>query len=159
MSWRSPPSTQLALLFDLFAQACFLRSKFTGGVARREVFGVEDLANLDLAVFVVGIWAPFNPFDGLVHGLHFPEPEASDQLLRLRKWPVDDEPLPTGEPNALPLGAGMKTLARKHHASFHQLFVELAHLREQLLARQHPRLGILAGFDNNHDFHLNTSLE
>ena len=47
----------------------------------------------------------------------------------------------------------MQSLPRKHHAGLHQLFIKLAHLGEQSLARHHARLRVLGGFDQNHESH------
>ena len=46
--------------------------------------------------------------------------------------------LPAGEPDALALAARVEAVARQHDAGLDQLFVELAHVGEQLLARHHP---------------------
>ena len=61
-----------------------------------------------------------------------------------------------GEPDAGALRAGLQPLAREHHAGLHQLLVELAHLGEQLLARQDARLGLLGGLDDHHEPHRNS---
>jgi len=53
----------------------------------------------------------------------------------------------------------MKALGCEHHAGFHQFFVELAHFCEQFPAWQRARLGIFAGFDNDHDFHFQIPLQ
>jgi hypothetical protein len=51
----------------------------------------------------------------------------------------------------------MQSLPRKHHASLHQLFIELAHLGEESFARHHARLRVLGGFDQNHESHRSVS--
>src|SRR6266480_6461204 len=51
-----------------------------------EVRRLEDLPNLDLEAVVEG--RALEPRDRLVLGLHLPQPEAGDQLLRLREGSV-----------------------------------------------------------------------
>src|SRR5262249_53879864 len=90
-SASSPPNQEFnlsALSFDLLAQAGFRRPELAGRVGRCEVFGLEQRANLDLALLVVGVGAALDPIDGLLQGLHLPEPEAGDQLFRLGERPV-----------------------------------------------------------------------
>src|SRR2546428_1509675 len=51
----------------------------------------------------------------------------------------------------------MEPLAREHHAGFHQLFVVLAHLGQDLLVREDARLRVLVGLDDNHESHRDLS--
>src|SRR5215469_4845974 len=48
----------------------------------------------------------------------------------------------------------MKAFARQHHSSFHQLFVELPHVGEQLLIRHLPGFTIFVRLHNHHDSHV-----
>src|SRR2546428_4413443 len=114
-----------------------------GGERRTEVLHLEHLANLDLALLE---GAAFNPFDRLGHRLHPPQPEAGDQLFRLRERPVDHGPLRSREPDAHALRARVEPLAREHHARLCQLFVELPHVGDDLLVGQNACLRFLVRF-------------
>src|SRR6266704_5732042 len=62
-----------------------------------EVVRFEDLANLDLEAVIER--RTLEPLDRLFFGLHLPQPEAGDQLLRLGERPVDHGPLASREPD------------------------------------------------------------
>src|SRR6266550_2200799 len=109
-----------------------------------EIVRLEDLANLDLGAAVEG--RPLEPLDRFVLGLHLPQPEAGNELLRLGERPVDHSALVAGEPHTRAFRARLQPFAGEHHAGLDQLFVELAHLGEDLLVRQNSRLGVLVGF-------------
>src|SRR5690242_9188293 len=115
-----------------------------------EVLHLEHLANLHFAIAERG---PFQPFDGFVQRLHLPQPEPGDELLRLRERSVDHRPLAAGEPYPHALGALLEPLGGEQHARFLELHVELAHLGQDLLIREHPGFGVLIGFDHHHEAH------
>src|SRR6185369_274423 len=142
----------LFLFGDLRAQALFLLAQL-GRELRTEVLRLEHLADLDLGLPRHGVGAALHPLDRLLLRLDLPDPESGDELLRLRERAVDHAALRAGEPHARAFRARMKSLAGEHDAGFHQLFVELAHLREQFLARHDARLGVLGGLDQDHEFH------
>ena len=73
----------------LHASSKGARVKFRGKF-RAEIFRLEYLANLDLAVLVVRVGAAFDPLDRLFFGRDFPQPEPGDQLLGLGKRSVND---------------------------------------------------------------------
>src|SRR5438552_12612504 len=93
--------------------------------------------NLDLA-FLEGN-APC-PFDGFIPRFCLDQPEASNQLLCLREWPVGDLELSVGIPDSRALGTRLETFRREQHAGLAQFFIELAHLGEHFLARHHACL-------------------
>src|SRR5207249_2241802 len=126
---------RLALPLDLGTQPLFLCPKLRGELLA-EILRLEDWADLDLRLLPRhrSRAAP-DPLDGLLHRLHLPDPEARDELLGLGERPVDDRLLPAGEAHALALAAGVEAVARQHDAGLHQLLVELAHVRAELLAR------------------------
>src|SRR5687767_10859981 len=76
-------------LGGLRPNAVFLLSKFRGKF-RAEIFRLEYLANLDLAVLVMRVGAAFDPLDRLLFRRDFPQPEPGDQLLGLGKRSVND---------------------------------------------------------------------
>src|SRR5262249_54936489 len=88
---------------------------------------------------------------------HLPQPETRDQLLRLGKGPVDHGPLRAGELDTRALGARMQSLAREQHPGVGQRFVELPHLGEELLVREHARLRLLVGIHEHHESHRHAS--
>src|SRR6266545_2683329 len=98
-------------------------------------------------------WGPLQPFDGLVQRPNLPQPEPGHQLLRLGERPVDHGALAVLEPDADALRAGVKSLARQHHACLHQLLVEFGHLGEDLLVGQDARLGVLVGLHQHQHSH------
>src|SRR5436190_4578532 len=51
----------------------------------------------------------------------------------------------------------MEPLAREHHAGFHELFVELAHFGQKLLAWHHACFGVLGRPNQNHESHFRVS--
>src|SRR5262245_39782334 len=71
------------------ARALLLLTQF-GRELRAEVLGLEDRAQVDVALLERGA---LQPLDGLVHVAHLPDPEAGDQFLRLRERPVDHRAL------------------------------------------------------------------
>src|SRR6266446_11005561 len=149
--------TRLLLLRgQLRAQALLLLPEF-GSEFGAEVLGLEHLANLDLGLPAEGIGAALDPFDRLFLGLHVPQPETGDQLFRFGEGPVNHGPLAAFEPDARALGARMEPLAREHHAGFHQLFVELAHFGQKLLARHYACFRLLAGLNQDHKSHRHPS--
>src|SRR5918992_5298956 len=93
----------------------------------RKVIRLGHLPDLDLRVVDR---AALHPLDRLIERLHLQNPEAGDELLRLGEWPVHDGLLSAREPDAHPLGARVKPLAREHHAGAYQLLVVLGHLVE-----------------------------
>src|SRR6185369_508963 len=58
-----------------------------------EVLRLEDLANFDLARFVVWVGAALDPLHRLLEGAHLHQPVAGDQLLGLGEGAVDHGPL------------------------------------------------------------------
>src|SRR3954451_3179822 len=76
-----------ALLFgcNLLPNALFLLPQL-GSEISAEVFGLEYLANLDLALLE---GRSLQPLDCLFPGSHLPQPEPRDQLLGLGKRSID----------------------------------------------------------------------
>src|SRR5438046_9491860 len=116
-----------------------------------EVRRLEDLPNLDLEAVVEG--RALEPRDRLVLGLHLPDPEASDELLRLGEGSVGHDAFAPRKFDPRALRAGLESLRREQHAGFLELHVELAHLGEDLLVGQDSRFGVLVGFDQYHESH------
>src|SRR5439155_104343 len=123
-----------------------------------EIFRLEHLADLDLALPFHGVGAALDPLDRLFLGLHLDQPEPGDQLLGLGERPVDDGALGARELDARALGARLQPLAREHHAGLDQLFVVLAHGGQELLAGHDARLGLRRGLDNHHESHRRASV-
>src|SRR5437773_5989851 len=118
---------------------------------RTEVFRLEHLANLHLSA--AAEWSAFEPLDRLRLRLHLPQPESGNQLLGLGERAVDHSTLCSIEAHPHALRARLEPRAREHHASFHQLLVELTHVGEDLLVREGARLGVLVRFDDHHESH------
>src|SRR3989442_171342 len=132
------------------AQPLFVLPEF--GLERgTEVVRLEPLTNLDLEAVIER--RPLEPLDRLFFGLHLPQPEAGDQLLRLGERPVDHGPLASREPDTRALRARLQPLRREQHAGFRQLFIELPHRGEGFFVGEHARLGVLVGFDQDHESH------
>src|SRR4030081_3542989 len=112
---------------DLRADAIFLLPELRREL-RAEILRLEYLAELDLGPAVEG--GSLQPFDRLLSGLHLPDPEAGDQLLRFGEGTVDHRALLSFEPHARTLRARMKPIPREHDARLGQLFIVLAHLGE-----------------------------
>src|SRR5207244_10447130 len=75
---------------ELGAQALLLLAQLRREL-RAEVFGLENLADLDLCLGAGHrVGAALDPVDRLLLRLHLPQPEAGDQLLGLGERPVDD---------------------------------------------------------------------
>src|SRR5213076_1332998 len=127
-----------------------------GSMARAPLhaLGLEDLTDL------VGAGVErraLEPFEGLVHRAHLPEPVPRDKLLGLRPRSVDDPALLAFELKALALRARVEAAIPDHHSRLDQLFVELLELRHRLRRRrsrrpalviflrqyQHPHIGPL----------------
>src|SRR5438876_480764 len=131
------PPLPFLLCSDLRAQALLLLPQL-GRELGAEVLRLEHLADLDLGILPHRIGAALDPFDRLFLGLHLPDPETRDQLLRLGEGPVDHGALRSREPDACALRARVEPLAREHHAGFHQVFVELPHRGEEFFVRITP---------------------
>src|SRR5512133_3754482 len=152
-SSRSPPRPErlrLPLAVDLGPQA-FLLGAQLGRELLAEILGLEHGpdGHLDPAVERRAL----EPLYGLVDRPDLPDPVPGDDLLRLGERPVADGPLRAREPHPLPLGRRGEPVAGEHHACLHELFVELHHLRDQLLARHLPGLGVLVAGDEHHHAH------
>src|SRR5438445_12585927 len=154
-SRRKPNRALPPLRLDLLPELLLLLADLAAGIAGREVRRLEDLADLHLGILEGG---GLEALDRLLLRLHLPEPEAGDQLLRLRERPVDHGPLACGETDASTLRARLQALAGEHHPRLHQLFVELPHGVEDLLVRKNARLRVLVGLHNHHETHRRVSL-
>src|SRR5437899_8432582 len=100
-----------------------------------------DLTDLE-GPAVVG--RPLEPFDGLVHRAHLPQPVPGHQLLGLRERPVDHGALLAVELNTLSLPARGEAASRDDYPRLDQLFVELLVLRHSRRRRGGRRLAPLA---------------
>jgi hypothetical protein len=70
-----------SVICQLSAEVFFLLNIFFGE-GGCEVFGLEDLADLHVAVACgVGVGTALDPLDGLFERLDLPEPEAGDEFL------------------------------------------------------------------------------
>src|SRR5258708_10938974 len=136
-SCRRRSARLAALLLDLLAELLFPLRELAGGVAGSAVWRLEDLPDLDLGILEGGA---LEPFDRLFLRLHLPQPEPGDELLPLRKGPVDHGPLSLGELDPRALRARLEALGREHHPGLHHLFLHLPHVAEDLLPRNHARL-------------------
>src|SRR5712691_8529149 len=116
-----------------------------------EVVRFEDMANLDVGAVIER--RTLEPLDRLFVGLHLPQPEAGDQLLRLGERPVDHGPLASREPDTRALRARLQSLRREQHAGFRQLFIELPHRGEGFFVGEDSGLGVLVGFHQDHESH------
>src|SRR3989442_9933509 len=132
------------------AQSLFVLPEF-GLELGTEVVRFKDLANLDLEAVIER--RTLEPLDRLFFGLHLPQPEAGDQLLRLGERPVDHGPLGSREPDTRALRARLQPLRREQHAGFRQLFIELPHRGEGFFVVEDAGLGVLVGFDQHHEAH------
>src|SRR3989442_1121613 len=112
---------------------------------------LEDLTDLE-GPTVVG--SSLEPFEGLVHRTHLPQPVSSHELLGLREWPVDDGALFAVEPNALALRARVEAASLEYHACLDQLFVELLVLRHGFRRGGSRRRGLLAFLCHYQHTHL-----
>src|SRR5207237_9160666 len=154
-SRRKPNRALPPLRLDLLPELLLLLADLAAGIAGREVRRLEDLADLHLGILEA---CALEPLVRLLLRLHLPEPDAGDQLLRLRERPVDHGPLACGETDASTLRARLQALAGEHHPRLHQLFVELPHGVEDLLVRKNARLRVLVGLHDHHETHRRASL-
>src|SRR5437868_11128274 len=95
---------------NLRSQALFLLAKL-GRELGAEVVGLEDLANLELALSTGGVRAALGPFHRLFFGSHLPDPKTCDQLFGLGERTVDDGSLRAGELDPRALRARMEALS------------------------------------------------
>src|SRR5262245_2434073 len=114
-----------------------IRSRITDTVAQlgfaRLLFGREALADIRCLVvwtnleirFFAGhrVRALLCPLDRLFDRLHFPGPEARDELLRLGERAIDDGPLRAVEANALAVLTGLQAVTALHDAGLDELLV------------------------------------
>src|SRR5258708_2312275 len=108
--WNGP--LRLPIRGGLGAQALLGGPEFARRIARREIFRREHLAKFEHHVLSEG--RPFHPGDCLFLRLHLDQPEAGDQLLRLRKGPVAHRGLAARELDACALGTRVESFAREH---------------------------------------------
>src|SRR6516162_7477213 len=95
-----------------------------------EVFGLEDLANLDVGLAFVG--TALDPLDGLFERLDLPEPEAGDEFLAFSEGAVGDGAVLAGEVDAGAVGGGVKTVVAYQNSGFQELVVEFVHVGHEL---------------------------
>src|SRR5688572_27326178 len=89
MTQSFAPLSLSLLRLNLSPEPLFLLAKL-GREFGAEVLGFGNRADFDLGVLERGA---LEPFDRLFQGLHLPDPEAGDQLLRLGERPIDDRRL------------------------------------------------------------------
>src|SRR5262245_13947768 len=93
-----------------------------------EVFGLEHLPDLDLSPGARHrVRAALGPVDRFLLRADLPEPEARDQVLRLRERPLDDGPPVARDAHARALARRLQPLAREENAGLRQLVVVFAH--------------------------------
>src|SRR5437899_3448540 len=112
---------------------------------------LRDLTDLEGPAVVR---CPFEPFDGLVHRAHLPQPVPGHELLGLRERPVDDRALLAVELNAPPLRARGEAASRDDDPSLDQLAVELLVLRHCLRRWRGRRFALLAFLCQHQHTHL-----
>src|SRR6266536_2841478 len=118
-----------------------------------EIFHLEELANLNLAVYFVRVRATLHPFDRLGNRFHLDNPVAGDQLLRFGKRPVDHSPLVAGKSDARGLRARLQPRGIEQDASLDHVLVEFRHRAEQFLRRHFTGFGILTRLHDHHETH------
>src|SRR5262249_14827119 len=91
------------------AELPLLLDDLGGGLG--EVGRFEHLADLDLAVLLVGLRASPHPLDGLLLRLHLDHPVAREELLRLGKRAVHHGALAARELDARSLRARLEASA------------------------------------------------
>src|SRR5260370_34391192 len=141
---------QLFLRAYLVAQMLFLLFE-VGRHSGAEVYGFEHGTDFDFGSGAEG--AALEPFDGLFYGADLAEPEAGDEFFGLGEGAVGDGGFGSREGDALAFGAGLEAFGGKHHACFYQLFVELAHVGEELGSGEDACFGVLVCFDDYHATH------
>src|SRR3954470_14909243 len=106
-AWHPVSGAGQGLFFDLFEKLALLAGDF-----RAEIFGLEDLTQLEFGVGAgVGMGALFEPLEGFGFVLDLPDPEAGDELLGFGEGAVGDDALVADEFHAGALGAGLQTFA------------------------------------------------
>src|ERR1051325_7803504 len=126
---------------------CFCAEAFFGfaevrSELRAKIFYVEDRTDVDFTFDVRSfgiVRYPLRPLDRFVHRIHFPDPETGDKLARLREWTIRHDSVAAGKLDSLRLRRRVQSFTRQHDSGIHQLFVELTHRVEQLLARHDSR--------------------
>src|SRR6266550_4605050 len=114
-----------------------------GSIARApsHSFHLNDLTDFE-GVAVEG--CPLEPLDCLVNRAHLPQPIATNQLLGLREWPVDDGAFLAVKPHALALGARVEAAIPDDHPRLDQLLVVFLELRHSLRRRGRRRRALFA---------------
>src|SRR5271166_2855158 len=108
-----------------FYASSFSSSRAVDIRAPTEVLQLEELAKLDLAFscFAVRSGGAPGPFDRFFPRLHLDQPISGNQLLGLRKGPLDDRSLASREFDARALRARLEPRQIEHHAGFRQFLV------------------------------------
>ena len=106
---------------------------------------LKDLADLDFSI-AGAKRRPLDPLDGLFQGLDLQDSVSGDDLLGLGEWAVDDSTSVAGELDTCAFGAGMEAIHSEQHASLDELFIELAHLLQQLWIGAEPFLFLTLRF-------------
>src|SRR5262249_21776800 len=124
-------------------------------LALAEILKLEQLADFDLAVLPVDrrIGEAPGPFQRLLARLHLDDGVAGDQLPGFGERAVEHAALAARIFDAPALGGRPQAARIEQHAGFHQLLVIVRHGGEQLLRRPDAGLGVLGGFDDNHETH------
>src|SRR5438309_1672685 len=139
----------------LTGNARFLGPHF-GGQVGAEIICFEHLPNLDL--FAAAEGSALEPLDCFVARFALPQPEAGDQLFRLRERSIDDRLLAAGsEFHAHAFRRRLQSFTGEHHAGFDELFVEPGHLGENFLIRKRSSFGILVRLYYHHEPHFSLS--
>src|SRR6266851_3789615 len=124
--------------------------------ARSEILHLEELANLDLAfiAYTVEDRYALGPLDRFFPRVHLDDPVPSDQLLGLGERPVDHHLRSSRKLDARCLRTGLESGELDQYAGLSQILRIVSDRGNDILAGSLPRFTVPAGFNDQHELHL-----
>src|SRR5271165_3343602 len=118
-----------------------------------EILHLEQFADLDGGGAGHRVGAALDPVDRLVEVFYLPDPVARGEFADISERTFGHHAVLTRKCDPSALARRLEAAAVEHDSGLDQRLVEGAHFGDEFFARHLAGLGILGGFDDDHDAH------